>query len=447
MAVIGGVRNLPKNARPRLAPLRADTFSRVPAVKRYLADQVLRRPVVWQYGMAVALTGYAILISFLFQPVSARAPFLLFLAAVMLSTWYGGLAAGLMATLLSYVAIAFLFQSPVGTLAVSDPGTLVDIAMFVWVAVLMAWLYGRLRQAWEQSNAARLEAEQAMCLRDSVLAVISHDLKNPLATIDMAAQFGERVLNRPEGTEGTASSAERNAEHMRAALAEIRKSARGTRTMVEELLDVAYLQAGKPLVLNREPVDLVALTREVTGEVARVEGEHRFEISCTVQDLIGDWDAVRLKRVLQNLLTNAAKYSPPGSVVKVSVASVMEGQPPGMVSETQRTRAAHGEAVLTVRDQGCGIPVDEVSRVFEQFYRASNVVASAPGTGIGLASVQQIVQQHGGTVNVVSGEGKGTTFTVRLPLRAGSGQAPAAHRGGSYTSAPCAASHHMALKQ
>jgi signal transduction histidine kinase len=119
------------------------------------------------------------------------------------------------------------------------------------------------------------------------------------------------------------------------------------------------------------------------------------------------WYAERIHRLLGNLLSNAVKYSPAGGQVEVRV-----GQ-----DGTERAPCA----VLSVRDHGIGIPAEDLGRVWERFYRARNVQGRIPGTGIGLAGVRQIVEQHGGTVEIESREQEGTTVTVRLPM-AGSGE-------------------------
>jgi len=115
-------------------------------------------------------------------------------------------------------------------------------------------------------------------------------------------------------------------------------------------------------------------------------------------EIVGELDCQRLERVLLNLLTNAVKYSPDGGDVEITVAK------DGPV------------AVLAVRDSGIGIPAADLPHIFERFYRASNVGDQQRGTGLGLAGVQQIVEQHGGQIRAASGPGAGSTFTVRLPL-------------------------------
>lgn len=117
---------------------------------------------------------------------------------------------------------------------------------------------------------------------------------------------------------------------------------------------------------------------------------------------MGHWDVARLERVVSNLLGNALTYSPPTGGIDLELNREDDG-------EGSRT-------VLRVRDRGIGIPTDEMARDFERFYRGRNVVGKIAGAGIGLAGARQIVEQHGGTIEVESQEGRGSTFTVRLPL-------------------------------
>jgi signal transduction histidine kinase len=121
------------------------------------------------------------------------------------------------------------------------------------------------------------------------------------------------------------------------------------------------------------------------------------------------WDAVRLARVLDNLVGNAIKYSPEGGPIVVTISR-------------ETTAAGTRWAVLSVRDQGVGIPPSDLPHVFERFYRGRNITAEIAGTGIGLASARQIVEQHTGTISVESHAGQGSTFTVRLPLEPGGAQ-------------------------
>lgn len=376
---------------------RAARSAAVPRVRRgtrrAIADAVLGRSSVWRYGMSVVLTGYAALLSLLVFPVTDRGPFLLFLAAVMLATWYGGLGPGLLATLLGYACVNYLFERPAGRIDAADPRTAIDAVVFVWVALLISWVHGRLRLAFQEASAARIEAEAAARLRDNVLAVVSHDLKGPLAVVDLWAQ----VLQRSSHALGT-DTADEFAKH----LVEMRRSVGGMLGMLDELLDFARGEMGHSLALERRPTDLVALAQRHIADVAGVTDGYRFSLETPDSAMIGQWDEQRLGRVLHNLIENAMKYSPSGGNVTVAL---------------RREPSVRGDvAVLSVSDSGIGIPADELPRVFDSMFRARNVALQTSGSGIGLASVKQIAEEHGGTVGIESTEHVGTTVTVRLPI-------------------------------
>jgi signal transduction histidine kinase len=149
-------------------------------------------------------------------------------------------------------------------------------------------------------------------------------------------------------------------------------------------------------------VDLVALAGQQMGDKAELSRKHDLTLNTSSPELIGRWDAERLERLLGNLLANAINYSPEGGPIEVGIT----------------TDAGGCEAIITVRDQGLGIPPDDLPHIFDRFHRGRNVVNRIPGSGIGLTGARQIVEEHGGTIAVESEEGKGTTFTVRLPITA-----------------------------
>ena len=230
----------------------------------------------------------------------------------------------------------------------------------------------------------RLERE-----KDAFLAAASHDLKNPLAAIKGIAQLLQRRA---------ASGAALDPTRLRAGLASIDAAASDMAAQIDALVDVTRLRMGRGLELERAPTDLVALARRVAAEQQATTERHAIAVETTEATLVGSWDARRLERVLANLLGNAIKYSPEGGPITITLGR--EGV----------------QAVLAVSDRGVGIPPEDLPRVFEPFHRAANVAGSIPGTGIGLAGVRQIVDQHGGTVAVHSREAEGSTFVVRLPL-------------------------------
>jgi PAS domain S-box-containing protein len=250
------------------------------------------------------------------------------------------------------------------------------------------------RAALAREHAARAEAEGALRERDQVLATVSHDLKAPLTTIQGQAQLLRRRAERTGTLE---------LERVLKGLALIETAVTKMGGWIDELLDVARLEAGRPLELRPEPTDLVALAWQAAAEQQRTTERHRIRVECSERELVGVWDPARLGRVLDNLLSNAVKYSPAGGEVSVSLGR-------------EQQQSGESWAVVQVRDQGVGIPAADQPHIFERFRRGANVVGRIAGTGIGLAGAYQIVQQHGGTIEVSSQERQGSTFTVRLPL-------------------------------
>jgi signal transduction histidine kinase len=248
---------------------------------------------------------------------------------------------------------------------------------------------------YEERDRALAAAQEAIRTRDEFLASASHDLKNPLTTIKGTAQ----ALRRRAEREGALDPA-----RVAAALEGLDSAATKMAAQIDALLDVARLQMGRPLELARRPTDLVALARRSAAEYQQTTESHRIGVEASETELVGAWDPTRLERVLGNLLDNAIKYSQKGGDITVHLAREGAG--------------AGAWVVLTVRDRGMGIPAADVPRIFERFRRGANVVGRIGGAGIGLAGVRQIVEQHDGTIAVESQEGRGSTFTVRLPLAA-----------------------------
>jgi signal transduction histidine kinase len=234
------------------------------------------------------------------------------------------------------------------------------------------------------------QAQDALERRDAYLATVSHDLKNPLALIAGQAQLLRRVAER----EGAPS-----ASRVSQGLGRIETTVARMTGMIDELLDVTSLELGHQLELQSRPMDMVGLMRRKVSEYEQTTDRHVFRVAAET-DLLGVWDSERLERVLDNLLGNAIKYTPDGGVITVIV--VRDDDEPG------------AWAVVSVRDPGVGIPPADLPRIFDRFQRAGNVGRIA-GTGIGLAVARHIVEQHGGNISVESVEGKGSTFTIRLP--------------------------------
>jgi signal transduction histidine kinase len=245
------------------------------------------------------------------------------------------------------------------------------------------------RRAGAAVDNARLlhEATDALRMRDQFLAMASHDMRTPLAAIIGYIQLAERraadVTTPGAGKlPGYLASAERMAQKLN--------------SLVSELMDISLLTSGQPLPLEEDAVELAPLARNVIEVYRRLSPQHRFRLESSGPVTVRG-DRARLERVIDNLVSNAVKYSPQGGPILVKVSS---------------TKAA---GQVQVRDRGLGIPASELPRLFERFHRGSNV-RSVRGTGLGLAGSLEVVRQMGGDISVDSREGSGSTFTVQVPL-------------------------------
>lgn len=281
-----------------------------------------------------------------------------------------------------------------------------------------------LRRA-EAERARALEvAREAIRLRDEVLTTVGHDLKNPLTTLLATAQLLRRDV-RPVAESPEAARLDRG-------LARIVGACERMAAMIQEIVNAARLEIGRSPTAQAEPTDLVALARQVVADQQHGTERHRLRVASDVPELVGRWDEARLRRVLDNLVGNAIKYSPDGGEVTVTIARVgaaVATPSPGPARADQgpaeadapesrppAIRRPEGDwAVITVSDQGIGIPAADLPHLFERFRRAGNV-GEIPGSGVGLSSIRRTVEEHGGTIAVESREGRGTTVTVRLPL-------------------------------
>jgi signal transduction histidine kinase len=237
------------------------------------------------------------------------------------------------------------------------------------------------------------QAQQAVRVRDESLSEISHDLRQPLAGLKFTTESLEQEI---------ASGAVLERPKIARDLARINSAADQLATVLYELSDLAQLQMGRELSLRRRTTDIVRLAQSVADDFKRLSRRHRVLVESTVDELVGEWDDVRLRRVLSNLLDNAMKYSPRGGEIAVSIDAL--------------TGDGMKQVRVRVKDQGIGIPEADLPCVFDRFYRAASASHEASGTGIGLSGVRQIVEQHGGSVEIESREGSGTTVTVTLPL-------------------------------
>ncbi|MDQ4099988.1 MAG: PAS domain S-box protein [Chloroflexota bacterium] len=276
---------------------------------------------------------------------------------------------------------------PFDTVRVSKDGTPVEVEMTVSpIADDAGRILGVAAVARDIRQRRAAERQQ-----QEFLEAIAHDLKNPLTFVWGQAQLLAR----------RARKGQLKPEALVDALGAIAAAARRMGAQIDELQDAARLRAGQPLELQTALVDLVALAGSAVAEAQAATRRHTVRLEAPEPRLVGLWDALRLRRVIDNLLGNALKYSEGGEIV---------------VAVWEECRRTGHRAVLAVRDEGVGIPAADLPHVFEHYRRGSNVGTHRHGTGIGLSGTRRIVEQHGGTITVTSEEGRGSVFTVELPL-------------------------------
>jgi PAS domain S-box-containing protein len=259
-------------------------------------------------------------------------------------------------------------------------------------AILLRDIADRASLAIENARLYR-DAVDALHTRDEFLSTISHDLRSPLTSVQGFAQLMLRRLGREETIDP---------QRWRTWLMTIDKSTERMAAMINELVDLAQLRDGRPVHLNPRRIELVGLIQQIVEEARQAGERHTILVNAQPAEIHGYWDPIRLGRALTNLVSNAIKYSPDGGRVHVSASACGENG------------SEDGWAVVQVRDEGLGIPPEDLARIFDRFQRGTNV-AGIGGTGIGLAAARQIVEQHGGTLEAESEVGQGSVFTIRLP--------------------------------
>jgi signal transduction histidine kinase len=351
---------------------------------------------------SVALVGYLYSVNALYQATAGTTAMALNTVIALLAAAAGIFAAnpriGIVSLLVSPTAggrmFRFLFPNAVLALLligwiriVAESSGLIapeqGTAAFVLGAlVVLAVLV--IRHA-READAVEVRENEAQQRREEFLAMLAHELRNPLAAISSSARILEHV-----GLEGRGRRAQQT----------IRRQGDLMARLVDGLLDLSRLTRGR-IELHRRPVDLADLLSRLVEEEAP-ELEHRAqEVRLQVRGpAVVEGDPVRLEQVFTNLISNASHFAPPNTSILVEDES--DGR---------------GDVAISVGDQGPGISADDRELIFEPFYQSSHSLArSGGGLGIGLTLARQIVELHGGTLTVDSDE-RGSRFTVRLPSR------------------------------
>ena len=238
-----------------------------------------------------------------------------------------------------------------------------------------------------QQKEQQRKLEEADQRKNEFLALLAHELRNPLGPIRHAVKIlGAKTPPNPADVRWATNIIDRQAEHMS--------------RLVEDLLDVSRITRGT-IELRRDRVDIGDVIKGAVESSSTLidKNHHRLKVSLPEEPLTVDGDLTRLTQIVTNLLDNAAKYTDPGG--RIAVTAEREGE----------------AAVIRVKDSGIGIAPDVLPQIFEMFTQGSGPERAQGGLGVGLSLVDRLVKLHGGTISAYSaGTGKGSEFTVRLPL-------------------------------
>jgi len=334
-----------------------------------------KRNVVRTYGVAIGATALAVIGARLIDLPLDVDTNLLLLAAVSISSWYGGRWPGITAALLAAIAIAVIFI-PDGSIKVAPGlGEGIYVSVFLVVSLVVSGTA-------EALHRARLAAENRVEARSEVLGVVAHDLRNPISAIVSSTELLLGV--------------DLPGEKRRELLEVCQRAARRMNRLVGDLLDATQVQAGH-LSLQLSDVSVGALFKELeaTWRGAATEKTLTLSVIDPPAGLFVRADQDRVMQVLGNLIGNAVKFTEAGGRVTVSAKPVRD------------------EVEIQVQDTGPGIPAEAIPRLFERFWQGD--AGDRRGIGLGLAITKGIVEAHGGRINVESELGNGTTFTFTLP--------------------------------
>ena len=239
---------------------------------------------------------------------------------------------------------------------------------------------------------AMKEAEQ---LKDNFIATAAHELRSPLTALMGYAEMLNQQATRSKGSE--------LAEWQIEALETIAHDTMRIVGLTNDLLDVTRLQAGQ-LPLHRYNTNLVALTQRVVARLRDTTKRHTLVVESAAQRIVANLDVQRIEQVVSNLVNNAIKYSPNGGEVLLRIKEDIQT----------------GIALLSVRDQGIGIPANQQAQIFNRFFRATNATRLGfEGSGLGLYLSRELIQLHDGQLWFESSEGQGSTFFLALPFSTG----------------------------
>jgi signal transduction histidine kinase len=294
---------------------------------------------------------------------------LFFLPTVLIASWIGGLGPGLVASAISTVALAVLWADSTRSFMHGEASLVLFLLLSAAISLFIEWLHR-----------ARASAESSRASLQQVLAVVAHDLRNPLSVIKMASSSLSRDHSQSDTDVRRLRSLDRAVERME--------------SLIRDLVYTGRIDHGE-LTMEKHPHSGASIVREVADMFTPLAREKGVRIDVDIDDkgVMTECDRDRILQVLGNLVGNALKYTPEGGRI------------------TLRARRQGPRVRFTVADTGPGIRPEHLAHVFERYWKAD-----PQGTGLGLFIAQTIVEAHGGRIEVRSDPDSGASFTFALPI-------------------------------
>ncbi|HJQ20111.1 MAG TPA: HAMP domain-containing sensor histidine kinase [Gemmatimonadaceae bacterium] len=340
-----------------------------------------RWTAVERWVASIVLLGAGYLLSLLVQQY-AMSDALVYAAVVAITARFFGTGPALMNSGLSIVLMDLTILPPRGSIELTHPEELADILLFIVLVLVISGTTHSLRLAQRRAENLARAAEEGARTREQVLAIVAHDLRNPLAAIRSALA----LLQEPGVSEET----------RRKMLDVARRSLDQTHRLTSDLLDITRLETGN-LALEREAVVAGVLLNEIAeglGPIARERGL-TLQTAAISDACVAHVDSARMRQVISNLIGNAIKFTPPGGRIVLRASRVGK------------------DVQFEVADSGPGIAKDDQPHLFDRFWQARKT--DGRGVGLGLTIAKQIVEAHGGRIWVESEPGRGSRFLFTVP--------------------------------
>jgi signal transduction histidine kinase len=302
--------------------------------------------------------------------------------SVLLAAWLGGTIAGLVAVVATTLGLAYFTLHKTGPFFIAAQHDALDLCLFSVIATVMVLLMHRRAAALQAATAAQTSAEEASDAKETIMAVVAHDLRNPLHTVNLTIEL---LAAKLDGDIRVMDLLER-----------MRRSTQRAIRLVDAALEQARYGDGL-LRVKKSPHALTKIVDDVVGQLGPMAAAHDITLERPAHEALEGTvpcDADRLMQILGNLLGNALKFTPPGGTVRLGV------------------RRITGGVELAVSDSGRGMSADELTHCFERLWHGPG---PGHGTGLGLWIAKALVEAHGGHIKAESELGRGTTMRIFLP--------------------------------